>query len=478
MQIDNKLILEYSKNLTVLYVEDSETIRNSTYKIFSHYFKQVDLAEDGNDGFEKYISFYKDNDSYYDLVITDINMPHLNGIEMSKNIAHENFTQAIIFITAHNEIDYLSEAINLGVHGFLVKPLELESLKHLLYKATQAIYDRKMVERYCKEVEESNIMLMQEHDKKESVKTVLEFIDDIELHKDDITKRWVDSGGVKEKLRLHVIDEEFFRTHYAIKVLEYFIGVVKGDKELGNCPVIIAMLEFLKQKKLPLDSIFVICVNFKNIMTSFVFEKYRFNHELFDELSLILDKNFEGVIFNYMDMKLYEQSENIVDEEVQQEKPQESSEVIDYCDYVFEHDIYELQDLEVEIENLAITVTMNNQKSVDDFLILGEKVRKYGNLLISYPIFADLGAYIFKLGNSFTDNAELLFEDKQKILNISTLIEGFVNDLMLWRREIFENNIADPNFLNASFFSNVDTIIQYIEYDEENDTAEDEIEFF
>jgi len=153
--------------------------------------------------------------------------------------------------------------------------------------------------------------------------------------------------------------------------------------------------------------------------------------------------------------------------------------VIDYCDYVFEHDIYELQDLETEIENMAITVTMNTQKNLNDFLFLGEKVSRYGSLLMSYPIFKDLGNYIFKLGNSFSDNAELLFEDNERMSNISILIEGFVNDLMMWRREVFENNIADSNFLNASFFSNVDTIIQYIEYDESAEVSlDDEIEFF
>jgi len=52
--IDNKLILEYSKNLNVLYVEDDEVLRNATNRIFSNYFKHVALAVDGQDGIEKY----------------------------------------------------------------------------------------------------------------------------------------------------------------------------------------------------------------------------------------------------------------------------------------------------------------------------------------------------------------------------------------------------------------------------------------
>ena len=57
--------------------------------------------------------------------------------------------------------------------------------------------------------------------------------------------------------------------------------------------------------------------------------------------------------------------------------------------------------------------------------------------------------------------------------NITALIEGFVNDLIVWRKEIFENNIENPYFLDKSFFSNVDTIIMFIEYDENTAVADD-----
>jgi hypothetical protein len=60
--------------------------------------------------------------------------------------------------------------------------------------------------------------------------------------------------------------------------------------------------------------------------------------------------------------------------------------------------------------------------------------------------------------------------------NIASLIEGFVNDLIIWRREVFEHNIEDPHFLNQSFFSNVDTIIMLIEYDESASAQDADLE--
>ncbi|MFA6191067.1 MAG: response regulator [Sulfurimonas sp.] len=161
--IDNKLILEHSKNLNILYVEDDEVLRNATKKIFINYFKHVDVAIDGKDGLEKFLVFKKENNDYYDLVISDINMPRMNGIEMGKAIMHENQGQSIIFITAHNEASFLHNAIEIGVNGFLTKPIEQNQLKIILYKTTQAINDRKLIDAFYRQVEELNMQLQEKN---------------------------------------------------------------------------------------------------------------------------------------------------------------------------------------------------------------------------------------------------------------------------------------------------------------------------
>lgn len=159
MKIDNKLILEHSKNLNILYVEDDSSLRNVTKKIFLNYFKTVDTAVDGEEGLKKFLLFKKNNGEYYDLVISDINMPRMNGIDMSTAIVKENPWQSVIFITAHDEVSFLHSAIQIGVNGFLNKPLNPDQLKRVLYKTTQAVSDRKLVDTFYKEVEELNIQL-------------------------------------------------------------------------------------------------------------------------------------------------------------------------------------------------------------------------------------------------------------------------------------------------------------------------------
>lgn len=153
MKIDSKLILEYSKDLSVLYVEDDDIIRQATTKILSHYFKEVSVAVDGKEGLKKFIQFKNNNDVYYDLIISDINMPFMNGIEMSVAIMAENPYQSIIFNTADNDTSFLEDAIKIGVDGFLHKPINLDQLKILLYKISRAINNRKLNEAFQKQLE-------------------------------------------------------------------------------------------------------------------------------------------------------------------------------------------------------------------------------------------------------------------------------------------------------------------------------------
>jgi len=381
-------------------------------------------------------------------------------------------------VTAYNEISYLMNAIEVGASGFLLKPIDLQQLKQVFYKTSLAMSDNHFVNNYYQNIEAININLMEKNKNLQLCTSIQSLSDDLTLNKNIILDRWISNLFVIQKLQSHRIDEEYFKNHFATKVFDYFIGVVHGSNEIGNCPAMGAMLHFFRYKNLPLESIFIICSHFKNALNCYIFEKYDFNSTLYGEVALILDRNFEGVISKYMSLKIVGYENNYATKKI--ETSEILTQVLDYCDYVFEHDIYEMQDLEVEIDNIFIKITMDTNRNIGDFLHLGVKVQRYGHILTSYPIFEELGSYIVRLGDSFTNNALLLFEDGQKVANISTLIEGFVNDLVVWRKEVFENNIADANFLNDSFFSNVSTIINYIEYDEASQEALDDegVEFF
>ncbi|MEA2099862.1 MAG: response regulator [Campylobacterota bacterium] len=482
MEIDNKLILENSKNLTVLYVEDDDHLRDTTFRLFENYFAKVDVAIDGKDGYTKYISYFEKTNRYYDIVISDISMPNMDGIEMSRKIKDINFEQPTILVTAFNETSYLHSAIELGVDRFLTKPMEMQQLKKVFYKTTQRISDRKIVEGHYKQLEDINILNIDKIDAT-NFDSAKDIIYNLEENKEKISHLWMNDVVIHDRLESHSIDVEFFRTHYGIKVVEYFLSVIKGDSELGNCPVIFIMLDFFKHKHLPLEDIFMICVLFKNTVTAYIFDRYSFNHKLFDDISHILDKNFEGVIINYLKIKSEFKDEVVPDvlEEIKSDDLEEDINHINYIEYVLDSDLYELQDLEQDIDSLAISVT-SSKASVESFTELSYKIKRYGEILKNYPLFSQLGIYIIKLGVNINDNAQLLFDDKDRMSHITGLIEAFVNDLIVWRKEIFDNNIQNPHFLDSSFFSNVDTIIMFIEYNDSIDNIDsiddEDIEFF
>lgn len=138
-----KTVQRFTKELKVLYVEDDIGIRESTTELFKQFFESVDVAEDGKQGLEAYIKYYKENGKFYDFVITDINMPFMNGIEMIAEINKQNRKQTIIITSAHDDAAYLIPLIELGVESFILKPFKMTSLLNVFFKNAQQVMDRR-----------------------------------------------------------------------------------------------------------------------------------------------------------------------------------------------------------------------------------------------------------------------------------------------------------------------------------------------
>ena len=123
---------QYKNIARILYVEDEDGVRRGFVKTLSRYAKEVYEASNGEEG----LALYKEH--LPDIVVTDIKMPKMNGIEMSKAIKEINPKQAIIVTTAHSESDYLLEAIRLQLHGYILKPIDKRVLKDKILEIVQA----------------------------------------------------------------------------------------------------------------------------------------------------------------------------------------------------------------------------------------------------------------------------------------------------------------------------------------------------
>lgn len=146
-------LMKLSQNLTVLYVEDDPMQREEIAEILHDFFKVVILAKDGQEGLDKFLSYKDENGDYPDLVITDISMPKLTGIEMSKMVLEYNAEQLIIVFSAYNDTNYLLDLINIGIDSYLVKPMRAEPFLQVLRRASRKVNYRKMAMQYTEELE-------------------------------------------------------------------------------------------------------------------------------------------------------------------------------------------------------------------------------------------------------------------------------------------------------------------------------------
>ena len=124
------------KNFTVLYVEDEDMVRKSAVEYLERVAKVVLQAKDGKEA----IKVWKEHKP--DIIITDISMPRLNGIDMASYIrAHDKDVQ-IIIATAHSDTEYLLKAVELQLVKYIIKPITKEKLIGALEKSIELIKDK------------------------------------------------------------------------------------------------------------------------------------------------------------------------------------------------------------------------------------------------------------------------------------------------------------------------------------------------
>jgi len=138
--MDYKTLYEQTKTLSVLLVEDYEPLRREMLEVLEDLFKTVLVASNGEEALALYKDAFHDNHSEIDLIISDIQMPNMDGVDLTRNIRNLHEEQAIIILSAHTDKQYLLELINMGISKFITKPLEYNSFLHLLEQESKRIH--------------------------------------------------------------------------------------------------------------------------------------------------------------------------------------------------------------------------------------------------------------------------------------------------------------------------------------------------
>ncbi len=129
--------MSQTQELNILLIEDEAEVRESYVDMFSFLGLKVDTAENGLDGLSKL------DDKYYDIVVTDLNMPVMDGLETLRRIKKLNEEIEVIVITGFATIENAIGAMKQGAFDYITKPVSMEHVKIVMNKCIQKITARK-----------------------------------------------------------------------------------------------------------------------------------------------------------------------------------------------------------------------------------------------------------------------------------------------------------------------------------------------
>ncbi|MBS4013741.1 MAG: response regulator [Bacteroidetes bacterium] len=121
------------KNIKVLYVEDEPDISEGIVEMLSRIIPDLIVASNGIEGLKLYKEFKPG------IVITDIRMPGMSGLEMTREIKKIDKNVQVIVTSAHSDINYFIESIEIGVNQYVLKPIAKQKLFEAIHKSYQVI---------------------------------------------------------------------------------------------------------------------------------------------------------------------------------------------------------------------------------------------------------------------------------------------------------------------------------------------------
>ena len=138
--IDLVQLTEQTKKLTAMIVEDEKVTNELLSSTFKNFFSDVSSCFNGDEALKIYSKVKPD------VVFVDIVMAGMDGIELSRRIREINPTQIIIVISASNDIEKISESIEVGVNSFIQKPIDTKKIIELLSNVIAMITKKKKIE--------------------------------------------------------------------------------------------------------------------------------------------------------------------------------------------------------------------------------------------------------------------------------------------------------------------------------------------
>jgi len=133
-------LTQFTKKLTVMVVEDEKVTNELLCSTFKNFFSDVSSCFNGEEALKTYM------EKKPDIVFVDIIMAGMDGIELSRKIRELDPSQIIIVISASNDIEKISQSIEVGVNSFIQKPIDTKKIIELLNSVVSMINKKKKIE--------------------------------------------------------------------------------------------------------------------------------------------------------------------------------------------------------------------------------------------------------------------------------------------------------------------------------------------
>ena len=254
MKLDK--VYKYTKDLNILYVEDDIALLEEVTIVFKNYFKNIKTASNGQEALKEYNNYFNKYNEYYDLVITDLYMPIMDGQTLIKKIHSIYEEQVVIVISTNNESTDLINLIQSGINNFILKPISLNQLSNILYKTCKNIYTQN--EKIKLDIEK-NIHIQKRLDQEEKIDAMAEMVDNIAHQwKQPLSIISTISSGMKLQKEFGMFDDNSFiencdtitnTTQYLSKTLDNFRNSFDTDIKKTTFNLLKDILTFFDTKE-------------------------------------------------------------------------------------------------------------------------------------------------------------------------------------------------------------------------------------
>ena len=501
-----KTTQEYAKECTVLFIDDVDHVRDLVERMLKRLFKAVYIASNGKEGLTVY------REQRPDLIITDINMPEMDGLEMVQAIRSEDIEQKVIILSAHNDHSFFEKAINLKVDGYLIKPIDMDMLMKAVDNSVRLTVQKRQLEEFTAQLEKR----VQEEVEKNTAKD-REMIRTLTSFMEASPNPVIAYDGKKVVFANNRMLELFGKSREDVVGTETNVETLFEDRQgfirsLKECRPEIGEDRVSINKNKGIRMIFRVLKHEGHWLDNHLIKVYTFNDITLSEYQKLKIKHYSDRLEDYIKgvrrqsakmlsasaqetdnpqtvtkplsepektvkaskaatRELDEMESHVLMRSHQGKEISSESYIKDIDSYVLE-EIQELTELETEINDEILD--FEEHKRVENLYRIAERLGRYASTISLLFEFEDL-AYAVNSLSGLLSRIDHQCTDETMIRKVDLYLSNILMDLSNWRRTIFvDMNTKDIHYLDSSLFSAILQLEMVINPPEESGASDDD----